>query len=57
MISYTIDRRDSPNLVSILIDRGVQERAERFFAEFREMTYSDIIDLFLTREGYPAVQK
>lgn len=57
MISYTIDRRDSPNLVSIQIDRSVQERAEEFFAEFREMTYSDIIDLFLTREGYPAVQK
>ncbi|HJJ32609.1 MAG TPA: hypothetical protein O0X25_03950 [Methanocorpusculum sp.] len=57
MISYTIDRKDSPNLVSIQIDRSVQERAEEFFAEFREMTYSDIIDLFLTREGYPAVQK
>ena len=57
MISYTIERDSSLDLVSIQIDKSVQKRAEQFFAEFKEMTYSDIIDLFLTREGYPAVQR
>ena len=55
MISYTIDSDGSLDLVSIQIDKRVQKRAEQFFADFQEMTYSDIIDLFLTREGYPAV--
>jgi len=60
MICYTLaevssaDINDSSKMVSIVIDKQLKERAESFFHDNPGSTYSTILDLFLTREGYPA---
>jgi len=45
---------DRSKMISIVIDRQLKERAESFFQDNPGTTYSTILDLFLTREGYPA---
>jgi len=41
-------------MISILISKDLKERCEAFFNDNPGTSYSTILDLFLTREGYPA---
>jgi len=59
MLCYSLtgsisNQYDASKMVSIVIDKQLKTRAESFFKDNPGSTYSTILDLFLTREGYPA---